>query len=81
VLFTLALYLQQGLGKSAAYSGLALVSWGSGHGRAGYPLPVYEGSVLSCGMSHAAAAAASRSPVTCVTISPSMNASRAAAAA
>jgi MFS family permease len=26
-LFTLALYLQQGLGKSAAYSGLALVSW------------------------------------------------------
>jgi MFS family permease len=27
MLFTLALYLQQGLGKSAAYSGLALVSW------------------------------------------------------
>jgi MFS family permease len=27
VLFTLALYLQQGLGKSPAYSGLALVSW------------------------------------------------------
>jgi MFS family permease len=27
VLFTLALFLQQGLGKSAAYSGLALVSW------------------------------------------------------
>jgi predicted MFS family arabinose efflux permease len=27
VLFTLALYLQEGLGKSAAYSGLALVSW------------------------------------------------------
>jgi MFS family permease len=27
VLFTLALYLQQGLGRSAAYSGLALVSW------------------------------------------------------
>src|SRR5262249_147689 len=27
VLFILALYLQQGLGKSAAYSGLALVSW------------------------------------------------------
>jgi MFS family permease len=26
-MFTLALYLQQGLGKSAAYSGLALVSW------------------------------------------------------
>jgi MFS family permease len=26
-LFTLALYLQQGLGRSAAYSGLALVSW------------------------------------------------------
>jgi MFS family permease len=27
ILFTLALYLQTGLGKSAAYSGLALVSW------------------------------------------------------
>jgi MFS family permease len=27
ILFTLALYLQQGLGKSPAYSGLALVSW------------------------------------------------------
>jgi MFS family permease len=27
ILFTLALYLQSGLGKSAAYSGLALVSW------------------------------------------------------
>ena len=27
VLFTLALYLQQGLGRSAAYSGLALLSW------------------------------------------------------
>jgi MFS family permease len=27
VLFILALYLQQGLGRSAAYSGLALVSW------------------------------------------------------
>jgi predicted MFS family arabinose efflux permease len=27
VLFTLALYLQSGLGKSAAYSGLALVAW------------------------------------------------------
>lgn len=27
ILFTLALYLQQGLGKSAAYSGLALVGW------------------------------------------------------
>jgi MFS family permease len=27
MLFTLALYLQQGLGRSAAYSGLALVSW------------------------------------------------------
>ena len=27
VLFTLALYLQQGLGRSAAFSGLALVSW------------------------------------------------------
>jgi hypothetical protein len=27
ILFTLALYLQQGLGKSAAYSGLALLSW------------------------------------------------------
>jgi MFS family permease len=27
MMFTLALYLQQGLGKSAGYSGLALVSW------------------------------------------------------
>ena len=27
ILFTLALYLQNGLGKSAAFSGLALVSW------------------------------------------------------
>ena len=27
ILFTLALYLQSGLGKSAAYSGLALVAW------------------------------------------------------
>jgi predicted MFS family arabinose efflux permease len=27
ILFTLALYLQQGLGKSPAYSGLALLSW------------------------------------------------------
>ena len=27
ILFTLALYLQQGLGKSAAYSGLALLPW------------------------------------------------------
>jgi MFS family permease len=35
VLFTLALYLQQGLGKSAAYSGLALVSWVTAFGVAG----------------------------------------------
>jgi predicted MFS family arabinose efflux permease len=32
VLFTLALYLQQGLGRSPAYSGLALVSWVAGFG-------------------------------------------------
>jgi predicted MFS family arabinose efflux permease len=37
VMFTLALYLQQGLGKSAAYSGLALVSW---VGAFGLPGPV-----------------------------------------
>jgi MFS family permease len=35
VLFTLALYLQQGLGKSAAYSGLALVSWVAAFGLPG----------------------------------------------
>ena len=35
VLFTLALYLQQGLGKSAGYSGLALVSWVAAFGLPG----------------------------------------------
>jgi predicted MFS family arabinose efflux permease len=35
ILFTLALYLQQGLGKSAAYSGLALVSWVAAFGLPG----------------------------------------------
>jgi MFS family permease len=38
VLFTLALYLQQGLGKSAAYSGLALVSWVAAFGIPGLVL-------------------------------------------
>ena len=38
LLFTLALYLQQGLGKSALYSGLALVSWVAAYGIGG---PVY----------------------------------------
>ncbi|MEU6407088.1 MFS transporter [Streptomyces sp. NPDC046985] len=35
LLFTLALYLQQGLGKSAAVSGLSLVSWVAAFGIAG----------------------------------------------
>ncbi len=35
VLFTLALYLQQGLGKSAAYSGLALLPWVAAFGAPG----------------------------------------------
>jgi MFS family permease len=35
ILFTLALYLQQGLGKSPAYSGLALVSWVAAFGLPG----------------------------------------------
>jgi hypothetical protein len=34
VLFILALYLQQGLGRSATYSGLALVSWVAAFGTA-----------------------------------------------
>ena len=38
LLFTLALYPQQGLGKSALYSGLALVSWVAAFGIGG---PVY----------------------------------------
>ncbi len=39
LLFTLALYLQQGLGKSPLYSGLALVSWVAAFGVAGPLLP------------------------------------------
>lgn len=39
VLFTLALYLQSGLGKSAAYSGLALVAWVAAFG---VPGPVFS---------------------------------------
>jgi MFS family permease len=35
LLFSLALYLQQGLGKSAAFSGLSLVSWVAAFGIAG----------------------------------------------
>jgi MFS family permease len=38
MLFTLALYLQQGLGRSAAYSGLALVSWVAAFGVPGLVL-------------------------------------------
>ena len=41
VLFTLALYLQQGVGRSAAYSGLALVSWVAAFG---IPGPARAGS-------------------------------------
>jgi MFS family permease len=39
LLFTLALYLQQGLGKSPLYAGLALVSWVAAFGIAGPLLP------------------------------------------
>ncbi|MGZ3667712.1 MAG: MFS transporter [Ktedonobacterales bacterium] len=39
LLFTLALYLQQGLGKSALFSGLALVSWVTAFGISGPLLP------------------------------------------
>lgn len=39
LLFTLALYLQQGLGKSALYSGLALVSWVAAFGIGGPVVP------------------------------------------
>jgi len=45
VLFTLALYLQQGLGKSAAYSGLALVSWVAAFGIPGPVLSRFPGRV------------------------------------
>jgi MFS family permease len=39
LLFTLALYLQEGLGKSALYSGLALVSWVIAFGIGGPVVP------------------------------------------
>jgi hypothetical protein len=42
-LFTLALYLQQGLGKSAGYSGLALVSWVAAFGIPGPVLGRFAG--------------------------------------
>ena len=45
VLFTLALYLQQGLGKSPAYSGLALVSWVAAFGIPGPVLGRFPGRV------------------------------------
>jgi predicted MFS family arabinose efflux permease len=45
VLFTLALYLQQGLGRSAAYSGLALVSWVAAFGIPGPALGRLPGRV------------------------------------
>ena len=43
VLFTLALYLQQGLGKGAGYSGLALVSWVAAFGLPGPVLGRFAG--------------------------------------
>ena len=45
VLFTLALYLQQGLGKSAGYSGLALVSWVAAFGIPGPVLGRFAGRI------------------------------------
>ena len=45
VLFTLALYLQQGLGKSPAYSGLALVSWVAAFGIPGPVLGRFSGRI------------------------------------
>jgi MFS family permease len=39
LLFTLALYLQQGIGKSALYSGIALVSWVAAFGIGGPVVP------------------------------------------
>lgn len=39
LLFTLALYLQEGLGKTALYSGLALVSWVAAFGVGGPVVP------------------------------------------
>jgi MFS family permease len=39
LLFTLALYLQEGLGKTALYSGLALVSWVAAYGIGGPLVP------------------------------------------
>jgi predicted MFS family arabinose efflux permease len=39
LLFTLALYLQEGLGKTALYSGLALVSWVAAYGIGGPVVP------------------------------------------
>lgn len=39
LLFTLALYFQEGLGKSALYSGLALVSWVAAYGIGGPVVP------------------------------------------
>lgn len=39
LLFTLAIYLQEGLGKSALYSGFALVSWVAAYGIGGPVVP------------------------------------------
>jgi MFS family permease len=47
VLLTLALYLQQGLGASALFSGLALVSWVAAFGIAGYALRTAPGTLAS----------------------------------
>ncbi|WP_214409502.1 MFS transporter [Sphaerisporangium fuscum] len=53
MLFVLALYLQQGLGRSPLYSGLALVSWVAAFGIAGPLLPRLPAPVAR----HAATAA------------------------
>lgn len=47
VLLTLALYLQQGLGESALFSGLALVSWVAAFGIAGFALRKAPGTLAS----------------------------------
>jgi hypothetical protein len=47
VLLILALYLQQGLGESALFSGLALVSWVAAFGIAGYALRTAPATLAS----------------------------------
>jgi MFS family permease len=48
LLFTLALYLQQGLGKSPLYSGLALVSWVAAFGIGGPVVPRLPARLTRC---------------------------------